>query len=471
MKTILRFPLAGIFLASSFFLISCEKNPSPEGTGTAGFSIQLPVDALQLKSTESEPDTAVLSWHLLVSIENEAGQLVISDELLPIYPFGPAFISENLELEAGNYHLVKFMVIDPSGEVVFASPLEGSPLAYLVNKPLPIPFVIRPDQLTILSPEVLAVSGQPPSQFGYLAFGIQLVRPLEFYVVCILDNPLIEAPTQFTRAKLTVYGPQGWHYTFQLEARINHLVIRGGAESYGFLLEKEGFPAQEFRLPAEKLAATTASNPLVLKIPWEPSSWKRLVLQPGPEEGIDAMISNLDPDKNFGDHPYFEATFRSEPILTVMRSNRSLIRFKLDSLPTGAKIQKVKLQLFFDDPIPVDSTLVPGPTPFSDVLPAGAVLQQVTENWDEYGVTWENQPQTLVYNQVYIPLYNTDLISNFIEVDVTRFFVNENGVSNANYGMLFRQYPSDFFPGLRFASSDNPNPGIRPRLLILYSTE
>ena len=62
------------------------------------------------------------------------------------------------------------------------------------------------------------------------------------------------------------------------------------------------------------------------------SQFKVLVLQPGPDKGKDAMISNLEPDKNFGGHKYFEATFLTEPILTVMRSNRSLIFFNLDAL-------------------------------------------------------------------------------------------------------------------------------------------
>ena len=61
------------------------------------------------------------------------------------------------------------------------------------------------------------------------------------------------------------------------------------------------------------------------------SALKSIVLQPGPEAGKDAMISNLEPDKNFGEHKYFEATFLSEPVLTVMRSNRSLIWFQSES--------------------------------------------------------------------------------------------------------------------------------------------
>ena len=59
-------------------------------------------------------------------------------------------------------------------------------------------------------------------------------------------------------------------------------------------------------------------------------------------------------DKNFGDYKYFETTFITEPVLTVMRSNRSLIWFNLNALPKSAVIRKVTLQLFYDLPVPFD---------------------------------------------------------------------------------------------------------------------
>ena len=79
------------------------------------------------------------------------------------------------------------MVINPSGEVVFASPLAGSPLAYLVNRPLPFNFNIIPNQVTRVVPEVLAVGDQTPDQFGYASFGVQIIKPLDFWTMCVFD--------------------------------------------------------------------------------------------------------------------------------------------------------------------------------------------------------------------------------------------------------------------------------------------
>ncbi len=97
----------------------------------------------------------------------------------------------------------------------------------------------------------------------------------------------------------------------------------------------------------------------------------------------------------------------------------------------------------------------------------GAVLQQIIEPWDEHKVTWNSQPKTTEFNQVFI--YPFILNTNVIEVDVTGLFVNPNAGMLPNYGMLFRLWPRDEFPGFRFASSDYAEPYMRPKLIIQYT--
>jgi hypothetical protein len=220
------------------------------------------------------------------------------------------------------------------------------------------------------------------------------------------------------------------------------------------------------KFTARELAATSKENPLVLKIPWDSNQWKTLELQPGPDDGKDAMISNLESDKNFGDHKYFEATFLTEPIITVMRSNRSLIWFNLNSLPKSPVIKKVTLQLSYDIPIPWDPAVF-ATVPVTSPDWIGGVLQRIVEPWEEYKVTWNNQPKTIETNQVFISPFNIN--ANIITVDVTTLFVPVNGTVTANYGMLFRLWPSDQFPGFRFASSDYSVTSMRPKLTINYT--
>ena len=467
MKALIKFLYGFLIPLTVFGISSCEnRNDDFAGKGKAEFSLNMPEEGAK-SSSGSSLDSGIMSYHIMVSIEDMEGNSIISDSLIPVYAFGTGFTSENVELQTGNYNLTKFLVINPSGMVIYAAPIEGSPLAYLVNDPLPLNFSIRTGQVTKVAPEVLLVGDQTPGQFGYASFGMQVIKPLGFWTICILDCPMCMSPTQLTTAKLTVYANNGWHYTFKLEAALNHLIIRGGSDTYTFVLEKEGYMPQKLQFTAKQLIETTKENPLVLKIPWDSNQWKTLVLQPGPEDGKDAMISNLEADKNFGDYKYFEATYLSESVLTVMRSNRSLIWFNLNAIPKSAIIKKVTLQLWYNLPIPFDPAYLKDIDPATGLCRYGGVLQQIVEPWEEFKVTWNTQPKSIEANQVFISPFNLNV--NFITVDVTRLFVPIMEVAAPNYGMFFKLWPVERFPGFRFVSSDFADAAMRPKLTVYYT--
>lgn len=468
MKTMIRSFV--LILLAVFTFSSCEKNSDNTSKGTAKFSIASIDESIQAKSATLSNDSALVSYHLIVSVEDTEGNPVLTDELVPVYMFGTGFISEEVEMASGDYNLTKFMVIDPAGEVILATPVEGSPLAYLVDDPLPISFSIVGGTATMIAPELLLVGDYDPGDFGYISFGGQVIKPLGFYVMATIYNPLSMSPGIIpTTADLTVYAYTNWHYTFKLAAEVNHLIIRGGSEVYSFLLEKEGYQPQSFNFTARELAAATKDNPLILKIPYDSGRWKVLTLQPGPDAGKDAMISNLEPDKNFGSHKSFEATFITEPVLTVMRSNNSLIWFDLNALPRSAIIKKVTLRLIYDLPLVWDSAIFyPGNS--GGIEWSGGVLQKIIEPWEEDKVTWNNRPETVEAGQVYISPFI--LNTNFITVDVTSLYVSSPTTDNVeypNYGMFFRLWPDEWVPGFRFGSSDNPDVTMRPELTVYYT--
>jgi hypothetical protein len=443
-------------------LSSCSKDSGNNGTGTIEFSMTLPDGSLKSATI----DSGIVSYQLMISVEDAQGNPVLTDKLVPLYTFGKNFISEKVEIKGGEFRLTKFMVIDPAGAIVYASPLTGSPLAYLTNKPLPMTFNTVSDKNTPVSTQVLVVGNLTPSQFGYATFGVQIINPLDFYTFCIIDNPSPTTPAPMTTAKLTISNNTGWKYTFSLSASVNHLIIRGGSENYSFLLEKEGYAARTFQFSGQQLLAAKKENPLVLKITTGTPVTQVLIFQPGPVTGKDAMISKLEPDKNFGAHKYFEATYISEPQLTVMRSNRSLIFFDLSKLPRSAVIKKVILKLSYDVPVPWDSTIfvsssATAPKPYG-------VLQKITEPWDENLVTWNNQPPTTELNQVFIQPFIRN--TNAIEVDVTQLIVMIASNAQPNHGMLFKLSSNEKFKGFRFASSDYPDSIMRPRLSIQYTS-
>jgi hypothetical protein len=465
MKT-LRLILLSVFMLSIPLFYSCEKSKDFRvPTGTAEFSIALPAEGVA--KSFNAVDSTVLPVKLLLSITDPLGKAVFTDTVISVYSFGTGFVSQNIRIPAGEYKLTKFMLINSTGAVGYASPIAGSSLSYLCTRPLPFSFNIVTDQVTKIAPEVLAVANQTPDKFGYAAFGIRIVNPLEFYAAAVLDNPLLMAPAVMTSASLTIYGADNWKFTFKLEPAINRIVIRGGSDVYKFVLTKDGYPSLTMQFTSRQLLERKKESPLILKIPAGTTTEKIITIQPGPDKGKDAMITNLEPDKNFGSHKYFETTFLSEPMLTVMRSTRSLIFFNLDTVPKGAKITKVVMKLSYDVPIPFDKNLfTPEVLPTAGTAWYGGVLRQITGTWDEKTVTWNNQPATIEANQVFIPPFIRN--TNIYEVDVTKLFVNSSTTPVANNGIMFKLWPSDKFPGFRFASSDFPTATMRPALIIRY---
>ncbi len=390
---------------------ACQKTmDKPAGKGHLEIVMNMGNTGLKSALTDSLLSS---SYQLLLSVADQNGVPVLEDKMISLFLFGGGFVSEKIEIASGNLQLTKFMVIDPSGNVIYAAPLEGSARAYLVSDPLPISFRVSPGELTTLSPEVLNINGASPTDFGYATFGMQIVNPLPVYALVMLNNPLIMAPTQITDAYVKVTSADGWQHRFYLERKVNKIEIKGGSEQYTFEVLKDGYSPVKFQFKEEELKMTTQENPLVLTIDEGPLSM--ISIQPGPDKGKDAMISDLDPDTNFGSWPYFEATYLSESTLAVMRTNRSLIWFDLNQVPKSAIIEKVTLTLAFETPLWDSLSNV------ETFAWYGAVFQKITRPWDENSVTWNNQPPTTESGQVFVSP-QPQMSSNRRTYDVTSLY-------------------------------------------------
>lgn len=456
-----------LLILSMGMIQSCEEKP--EMKGKVDFSVLLSDGTLKSALSDSIDDNgnyidSTLSWHLLVSIISVDGSVVLEDEIIPLYAFGSGFVSEKIELRTGEYLLEKFMVIGPQGDVIYAAPVEGSPKAYLVNDPLPVEFAVRPNQVSHVSPEVLYVGNSNPGEFGYASFSFTVVKPVIAYVMAVDDNPLYERPSVVIPAVMTLYAPDGWTHTYKLRAGVNQILVKSGYEYFKVIVENPDYRPYEGEIRTKQLMNSTEDNPVIFNL--YQSAEMMLVLQPGPDRGKDAMITDLNNNVNYGDHPFFEASFLSEPILTVMRTKQSLIQFNVNDLPKGARITKVTLTLWFESILwdtlysDLDNTL------FADQM---LVLQQIVEPWEEHEVTWENQPSTIEANQVFIPMWDA-LSANVRTYDVTSLFVPMQEIAAPNYGMMFKIYGDNPYPGgKQFLSSDFDIPEMRPKLTVYYT--
>ena len=80
---------------------------------------------------------------VLITIEDASGQTVHNRKKISLYAFDGQYLSEPIALNTGSYSLTEFIVLDENETAIYATPLEGSPLAHLVDDPLPADFTIR----------------------------------------------------------------------------------------------------------------------------------------------------------------------------------------------------------------------------------------------------------------------------------------------------------------------------------------
>jgi hypothetical protein len=446
-----------IFMAGIVFFASCEKTDSPTlKQGNIEFALTLDSDDAILKSATTD-SVSNAGYRLIISVSSDDSVLVFDKKVVPMYRFGEQFISEGIEIATGKYSLIEFMVVNFAGDIIYATPRRGSPLAQLVSNPLPVYFEVKPNAKVQLRVEVVPVGNHPPQEFGYLNFGFSIVRPMKFFTAAIIDNPMIMAPTNLIAAKLEITAPDGWKYAFPLAPKVNELLLRSTPGNYTLVVRTETMEAK-FNFPMEVLQNTSPEKPLFLPLK-DLSRVKEFVLKTAPDNCADALITNLNPYENFGSVKSFAAFFRPEPVLTVMRTTRSLMFVDVRrQLPKSATIVKVELVL----------TTLAGPyMSNADSVAYGGVLQQIIEPWDEDSVTWNNQPATTPANQVFIP-YQPHFSTIFRTYNITRLFVPDEKVNFQNYGFMFKHSPEEFPGGIEFASSDHERSSYRPYFKVYY---
>jgi hypothetical protein len=193
-----------------------------------------------------------------------------------------------------------------------------------------------------------------------------------------------------------------------------------------------------------------------------PNLEKKLVIQPGPVDGIDAYIEYYDgenyPNRNWGDYDAFTAIAwtAGEPLIV-----RSLLKFDFSDLCFKSKIKKATLSLFAvgSKSIGTGHSSMSGPNDFS--------LMQITSPWDEHEVTWNNQPSVSAENVIHLSA--TDLESkDYTDIDVTGLVQEMIDNPEKNYGIEIRLNTESYYRRVIFGSSDNANPEKRPKLVIEF---
>jgi len=165
----------------------------------------------------------------------------------------------------------------------------------------------------------------------------------------------------------------------------------------------------------------------------------------------DAVVYEDDPDRNFGFHweigvNYMEG-FR----------DRSFIMFDLSSIPLGSTILSATLNIYMYDPPDLNRSLA---------------CYEVTEgDWDEYKITWRNQPAA----SVFVASVSTGNKSRWLKLDVKSSlvkFISGSHVSYVpNYGWMLKDYAEGLAPTscpFWMYSREHNDSSRRPYLEVQY---
>jgi hypothetical protein len=215
-----------------FWLISCQREDKLLTQQKIQFSISNTTAAGKAGRVAAAEDPQ----QVLVTIKDGDGNTVAEQQSLTLYKFGDHFLSAPFTLAASktaNYSLSEFFVIGADQKVAYASPREGSKLAHLVNDPLDISFRVDANQITTVSPEVLAVdSTSDASDYGYGQFGFSVVKKIDVVISSFLRG---ENNFELTKSHLKIEGVRDssytdttalWSYEVDLLAKANNLSLR-----------------------------------------------------------------------------------------------------------------------------------------------------------------------------------------------------------------------------------------------------
>lgn len=198
---------------------------------------------------------------------------------------------------------------------------------------------------------------------------------------------------------------------------------------------------------------------------------KKLVLQPGPEDGYDTWLSWKDHDPGIYNWNWDTVDITAMYAWTsggIPIAGRSLIKFTgLSAIPSTAKVIAAKLYMYGIESsphLPVGNSRYPGSEyPYDNKV----AVVRVIEDWDPAVVTWFQQPKVTPEDSVTIPTstaqWNYDAV-----VNVTNMVKKMVADPAANYGFGFKIANETIHTCMQFSSSRYAIPERRPKLVVLY---
>jgi len=170
------------FLLLSLFVFSCSsekdeptviEEPIAALEGKQVFRID--VKELSAKRQSIGNQKKLDPAFVLLSINDVNGNSILTREKIALIKDGDSYVSSEIDLDAGTYSVVEFIVTDANDIVISIVPKENSVLAQFATKPLPFDFVVTSDETKETVTENINAAGYTSVDFGYT--GLSLIFP------------------------------------------------------------------------------------------------------------------------------------------------------------------------------------------------------------------------------------------------------------------------------------------------------
>ncbi|MEM7035838.1 MAG: S8 family serine peptidase, partial [Bacteroidota bacterium] len=177
------------------------------------------------------------------------------------------------------------------------------------------------------------------------------------------------------------------------------------------------------------------------------------VYQPGPVKGVDALVFSRDDTRNTN----YGSTTTHRTMTWTYSGNfgiiRSYLSFDLSNICNAAVLLDARFSGYHNPSLG---------QPHSGANQS--TMYRVTSPWEEYGVTWLNQPTTTAVNAVNIPVMTGT--NDLLNLDVTGLF--QDMINGPNNGFMWRNDVEGTYRRNYLMSSDWPDPAERPLLHLRF---
>ena len=179
------------------------------------------------------------------------------------------------------------------------------------------------------------------------------------------------------------------------------------------------------------------------------------VFQPGEISGKDAIIQSMDVDSIYLGSEYLAASAWTNG--GKFNKSRALIEFDLSIIPAQTQIDSASLSLFW-----VNHNILPGQTGENAFS-----VHKITENWQEYTVSWNNQPAFSTQNAIDVSK-SIKVDQSYFNINVTNFVQEMINNSTRNYGFMIKLREELPYRLVIFGSSNHPDNNKHPKLVVYY---